>query len=339
MRARLVGVVLIVMALCAGVAFALPIFPSGGENTIAEAREAATKYEVDKAVALYTKAIDSGRLSPPELADAYEGRARARQSYETAYGIRDSELLLSLRDFRKARELMPSPYAYMGEAGALTLLGAYNDASSSYRQARVLEEPSPHWSLIGLARVERIQERYDVALKYLDEALRLEGVGTMPIYYHRGRTLYLQEKFGAAVEAFTNGLQFQQDYAYAYLFRACANARAGETAKGLADIERALELASAPRDENWDKTPAAKSARDDMARDHRVIKAMAAAGASEAERATLCKFTWNSGETRRERSPLLTTDDMQIALAPLSHPKPAPSAPPGRVCKAGCDKP
>lgn len=339
MCARLVGVVLIVMALCAGVALALPKLPIGGEDVIAEAQAAADKYEIDKAVALYTKAIESGQLSPPELAGAYMGRALARQNYEVAYGLRDSELVLSLRDFRKARELMPTDYAFLGEAYALSLLGAYSEAASSYRDARAVESPTPHWSLIGLARVERIQGRYDAALAYLNEALRLEGVGTMPIHYHRGRTLYLQEKFGAAAEAFTNGLQFQADYAYAHLFRGCANARAGETSKALADIERALELASAPRDENWDKTPAAKSAQEDMARDHRVIKAMAAGGASEAERATLCKFTWNSGETRRERSPLLTTDDMQIALAPLSHPKPAPSARPGRVCKAGCDKP
>jgi tetratricopeptide (TPR) repeat protein len=187
-----------------------------------------------------------------------------------------------------------------------------------------------------LARVERIQERYDAAIQYLDEALRLVGTGTMPIYYHRGRALFLQGKYVEAVESFTKGLVHQPDYSYAFIFRACANARAGNATDALKDMEKGLEVITQLPEEAWDKTPAAQSNRKDRERDLAVIKAMAAGGASEAERAKLCTITWNAGEQLRTRSPLLNIDDLQIVQ--LSFPTATPDTM-SRTCRGTCERP
>lgn len=145
------------------------------DRDLAQARWAADKYAVAKSVALYTKAIASGRLTGHLLAVAYRGRGAARENYESAYGIRDSEMLLALRDYQKVRDIEPSYDAYAGEGATFTALGAYDEATAAYRKALELDQPHPHWSLIGLSRVELTQGRYDAALQLLDEALRVRG--------------------------------------------------------------------------------------------------------------------------------------------------------------------
>ena len=334
MRKRLSGLAFWLAAALATVGLAGTA--AAQDKMFAEARAAAEAYDVDKAVSLYTEAIDSGRLSPLELMLAYMGRGDARESYVEAFGIDDAKMLLAFRDYREARQILPTATGFLREGGTLIALGAYNEASTQYRSARALEQPSPHWSLISLARVERIQERYDAALQYLDEALRLESGGTMPIYYHRGRTLYLQGKYADAVESFTKGFAYQPDYAYAFFFRACAQARAGNPAEALKDFGKGSEILDGLSAEPWNKTPAAESGRQDRARDLAVIKAMADGGASEEERAKLCTFTWNDSDKRRTRSPLLNIDDLQIVQLTS---RAAPLVGLNRTCRGACNVP
>jgi tetratricopeptide (TPR) repeat protein len=317
MRAYFVVLMFAALGLVAAPVITLP--RDEAEAALASAKAAADKYQIDEAIALYTKAIESGRLSPQRLAAAYAGRADARENYTIAYGLKDEELALALADYRKARDLMPREPAYhSAEASALITLGAYPEAMSAFRESFKLEQPYPHWSMIGFARVERIQGRYDEALKHLDALVRLyasEG-GTMPIHYHRGRTLYLKGDFAAAVEAFTAGIPKQPDYAFAHMFRACAHARAGALTEAVADMDRAMEiLKGLPAEEAWEKTPYAKSEAADRARDTALIKAMAEGRAGAGEGAVLCKTSWNDGQQLRERSPLIGLDTSKIAGA------------------------
>ena len=185
----------VVSLMFATAAFAIPpVFLEQSDMT--KAKAAADDYRVEEAVALYTKVIEAGNLTQEELAAAYTGRATARENYTVAYGLKDSEMLLALADYQQARKLWRTSRALGDEAGAFIILGAYADATAAYRLAVPLEKPEPHWALIGLARTERIQGHYDAALAHLDEALRLAEVegGSMPIYYHRGRILYLAGK-------------------------------------------------------------------------------------------------------------------------------------------------
>ena len=278
------------------------------DDELAQAWRAADKYEVDKAVALYTKAIASGRLTGHLLAVAYFGRAEARDNYEVAYGIRDAEMILALRDYQRARDIEPMVRTYRWEGSAYIALGAYDEAKAAYRRALELDKPKPHWSLIGLARVERIQGHYDAAMKQLDELLRVWGEdnASMPIYFHRAYALYLKKDFAGAADAITKGLAYQTDYADAYQLRACATAQLGDFTKAKADIAQAIKLAHAPPiNEAWEKTPQAKAYFAQFERDRTIIEAMEAGSAGAAEQATLCTDNWNYGEELRQRSPLL----------------------------------
>ena len=224
---------------------------------LAEAKRAADVYDVDKALAVYSAAIDSGRLSPHLEAIAYKGRARARENYTITYGPKDEELLAALRDYEKARKLEPTLAAFSNEANALVELGAYEEATAALKQALALDKPRPHWSLIGLARVERIRGSYDGAMQYLDQLMRVWGDDAgMAIYYHRGWVLYLKGDFAASVDALTKGLEDQPDFSSAYRFRMCANAEMGEVEKALADGKQASAAEEAmPGSISWQKTP------------------------------------------------------------------------------------
>lgn len=317
MRNHLAGFVVLVTALVGAVVVGGTIAANANvDEDFAAAAAATENFEVAKAVSIYTKLIESGGLSQQDLVVAYLGRGYARDLYAGAFGLQDSEMVLALRDYQKSSEIMPNGLGYLSEGGALIALGSYSDASAAYRRAIPFEAPTQHWSLIGLARVERVQKRYDAALKHLDtlvEMWKSEG-GTMPIHYHRGRVLYLMERFAQAAEAFSNGMPKQPDYAYAYHFRACAYARLGEFPKAIADEERALLLMKAPPiNEAWERSPAAKAAHQDMNASYAAIKAMAAGAATESDRANLCVESWNDGERLRTRSPLLSPQVAQGA--------------------------
>jgi tetratricopeptide (TPR) repeat protein len=320
MRMALGGVALLIMAFVA--VFAQDwdaVSPDETQVLLAKAKVAADNYQVEEAVALYTKAIDSGRLTPAQLIEAYSGRAEARKSYTIAHGIKDGEMMLALGDYQKARELRASDFAYLREAHAWIVLGGYGEATDAYRKAIVFERPKPYWSLIGVARVARIQGHYDAALKQLDEVLSMWSAEPgMPVLYHRARVLFLQEKYAAVAEALDQGMQYQKDYAFAYFYRGCAHAHLGDFVKAMTDAAKAIALAKAPPvNEAWEKTPAAKTMHDDLAANFALIKAMAE-GARDADRAKLCETRWNSGENRRERSPLLDTPVASLSATPAA---------------------
>lgn len=287
-----------------------PVFLEQGEKTDAQkAQAAADAYRLDEAVALYTKVLENPNLTPEERAEALTGRAEARENYTVAFGIKDQEMMLALADYQEARKLWRTSRSLGNEAGAYIVLGGYAEATATFREAIPLERPDPHWSIIGLARVQRIQGHYDEALKHLDEVLRLVEPmgGTMPVYYHRGRVFYLAGKFAEAADAFTKGIPIQPDFAFARKFRACAYAQLGDYAKAAADMEQALKLfdAGGPSDEAWRKTPFGQATIKDFATTQAAIKALQENKDVQANRAKLCVNTWNDGEDKRTRSPLL----------------------------------
>ena len=311
MRAsRFVAIAVAALALSAFAAAAHAAPPVFFEQSdLAKAKAAAADYRVEEAVTLFTKVIEAGNLTPQELADAYTGRAEARENYTVAYGIKDSEMILALADYQQARKIWQSSRTLANEAGAFIILGGYAEATAAYAAAVPLEKPEPHWTLIGLARVQRIQGHYDQALKHLDDALRrIEGFGgSMPVYYHRGRVFYLAGKLTEAVDALTKGIPIQPNYAYARKYRACAYAQLGEYPKAIAEAQEAQKLfdAGAPLEAAWLKTPYGQAAAKDFPADLAAIKAMSDGKDVEANRARLCTDSWNGGEQKRDRSPLL----------------------------------
>src|SRR5690242_18883786 len=105
-----------------------PQISNVGGELLSRANKAAENLRVEEAVALYTKAIESGNLLPDAVAAAYYGRGNARLTCLEGHGVKDEEMLLALHDFQKALEIRPSTGAYWGEATAYTALGGYNEA-------------------------------------------------------------------------------------------------------------------------------------------------------------------------------------------------------------------
>jgi tetratricopeptide (TPR) repeat protein len=275
---------------------------------LAAAWLAGDSYDVQTAVALYTKAIASGRLKGHMLAVAYTGRGDAREIYEIHHGVRDAEMLLALRDYQKASTLEPTTSRYRDEALAYAALGAYDEALSAYKKALELDRPKPYWSLIGLARIERARGRYDEALRHLDQVLRVWGEDdvSMALYYQRARVLYLKGDDAGVVEAITKGLAHDAADASALRYRACAQARLGAFAKAKADIAQTIKLAHAPpTDPAWARTPQAAAYYAAFDADRALIDAMAAGTATGDAKAKLCAENWQYRDTPRARSPLL----------------------------------
>jgi tetratricopeptide (TPR) repeat protein len=276
----------------------------GINDALKRAKEASDAYRVDEAVKLYTDVLESKLLSKEDRAKIYLARGVARFEYETSYGIRDAEVVLALRDFQKSRELVPDAQTYGQEGGALIALGAYDMATDAFSKAVELDTPKPYWSLIGLARVARIQKNFDVALSRLNilESLWRGDTG-MPINYHRGWVLRLAGRHAEAVDAFTKGLPFQRDYAGAYHQRACAHAAMGKLTEALSDAEQAVKLTQTTSDEAWTKTPSGVSYRKDIESNLVLIKSLASGG--DGDRTKLCFDSFNSGEELRTMTPLL----------------------------------
>jgi len=134
--------------------------------------------------------------------------------------------------------------------------------------------------------------------------------GTMPVYYHRGRVFYLMGKYAEAADALTKGIPIQPDFAHARKFRGCAYAQLGDYAKARADSEASIKLfMAAPLDEAWSKSPYGQATMQDFRTNDDAIRAMAEGKDVQANRAKLCKSSWNDGEDKRDRSPLLPPPD------------------------------
>lgn len=275
---------------------------------LARAKQAADRYDVANAVALYSKEIASGRLKGHLLSVAYAGRGDARNDYNSTHGYNDADMVLALADYRKARALEPTVHTFRLEGDALVALGAYPDATQAYRGMLRLDEPKPYWSLIHLASVERILGRYDAALAYLDRAIREWGTeeADMPVYYDKARVLFLKQDNAGVVDVVTKGLAYEKDSFGALRFRACAEARLGNFAKAKADIADAIRFAHRPSSNAaWEHTPLASAFYQEFDRDRTTIDAMAADTSTQEQRATLCGDIWHYAETLRPRSPLL----------------------------------
>ena len=163
---RLPAVPALIRALC--VFFAILIMAAPVKNAIADALKDAETGEkahqagdLNKAIELYTKAIDSGELSRADLAGIYNNRGQARRikgdldaalsdhnqalainpKFYLAYNSRGivwekkGDLKRALADFNKAIELSPDyPSAYYNRSGLYERMGRLDDALADIKR-------------------------------------------------------------------------------------------------------------------------------------------------------------------------------------------------------------
>ena len=129
------------------------------------------------------------------------------------------------------------------------LVGAYEDAESTYRRALDAGTDVRAWR--GLASVHRVRGRYSEAMRLLDEAFadeRLAAHDLRPLWLERGWSLTSTEAMGEAIAALERGIAVRPDsddsMAGELLIElARAESYAGRLEAALGHAERALAIA------------------------------------------------------------------------------------------------
>ena len=143
--------------------------------------------------------------------------------------------------------------AYQLRSRAYGQLGEHPQAIADQETAyRLNPSANTGWDIITRAETYRNAGQAAHALTLLqdmfDQRIGLFGKGTtpgMPSYYHLGRTLVELQQWPEAAEAFTEGLTYQPDYPWAYLYRAVAYDALDYQQWATADVCKAMKLIDA----------------------------------------------------------------------------------------------
>jgi len=194
------------------------------------------------AISLYTEAIDSGTLESDALLGAYMKRGNAYLQDAEWNTQADSDLLAALSDASRGRELAPDlSDAIDLEATVYQLLGAYPEALALFQRSYEVDNSDPFWSLINIGETYRMMGDYETALRYYNHLLERPDIEPgMAIYYHRGLTFFVSGRYSEAIDSLNNGVRYQRDYTFAYIYRACAYARIGDYRQAIRDYDFAL---------------------------------------------------------------------------------------------------
>jgi tetratricopeptide (TPR) repeat protein len=286
---------------------------------VADGDAAFQRSQYRTAIGLYTRAIETGLLGRSELIATHGKRADAY--YMNALmsdGGKDDDLLAALKDFTYVRTEVPnSMAAFHGMGNALQGLGAYAEALVAFKAAYDLERSKPFWSLIGIGATLRLMGDHENALRYQNRLLQLVGPDSgMPVYYHRGLTFFALGRYREAIESLDAGVPLQREYTWAYVFRACSQARMGVFAKAVADYGAAIEFHRRDRVQYgnsglWQKVMDRISAERDSA------AALSKGGKGTIPPDLFCASDILGMYTKRERSPLLPPADANEKIPDL----------------------
>lgn len=105
---------------------------SGGLNDIKAGNAAAARGDYDKAIRLYTEAIESGKLSQENLSIAYYNRGLARR--------KKGDYDKAIADFTKAIEINPNDAdSYQFRGYCWKFIGNDDKANADYEKAKKLD--------------------------------------------------------------------------------------------------------------------------------------------------------------------------------------------------------
>ncbi|MEN4922759.1 hypothetical protein ABE485_29085 [Achromobacter spanius] len=125
----------------------------------------------------------------------------------------------------------------------------YTHAIADREESLRLSPPRTGWDIIALASDYRDDGQpgraVELLRKMLQDNMGLRGKGTtpgMPSYYHLGRSLVELQQWSSAAEAFSEGMNYQPDYVWAYAYRSLAYDRMEQPELARADIDKVRSL-------------------------------------------------------------------------------------------------
>ena len=186
-----------------------------------------------RAVEMYTRAIESGRLQGRGLAEAYMHRALA---WEGAGDVHKA-----VEDYTRAVEEAPEmAEAYNGRGTAWDALGRYDRAGLDFRRALAL---NPRYAAAYANRGDMRRRRGDLdgAIDDFNRAIKLSP-GVSAYHYHRGLAWGAKQDVDRALADFALAVKINPLFADAFYYLAFAWGMKGEYVLGLAEAERALKL-------------------------------------------------------------------------------------------------
>lgn len=263
--------------------------------------------DYERAIARFTSAIDSDLMPNPRLATIYGKRGSAWYEFAVSYALGDEALIQSLNDYSRSYDMNPRQLSVaLGKASAFRALGAYEESVNVLNEAIKLDRPKPFESLIRRAQTYRAAENYDASLADLDRLLDIWGdLRSMKFHYHRGRLFLKMGRYSQAVESFTTGIPEQISYPWAYIYRACANARLGDLGWALRDYELGVKMINR-HVIDYLEFPGTRHTVSRLTAELESLRLLAnGAEVVEIPPDRMCEDDWNWGDKHRERSPLM----------------------------------
>jgi tetratricopeptide (TPR) repeat protein len=206
---------------------------SGGVHDIKAGIAAGNEGDYDKAIELFTKAIESGKLSQENLSIAYYNRGRARGErgdYDKA-----------IADFDKAIIINPMfAEAYGNRGNVWYLKGDFNKAITDITKSIEIN-PKYADAYYNRGFVWYSKGTYDKAMADFNTAIEIDPKHAYA-YSNRGIAWGRKGDYDKAIADFDTAIEINPMYAEAYSNRGYAWEKKGDYDKAIADYTKAIAL-------------------------------------------------------------------------------------------------
>lgn len=229
-RILLVGLLLLSLILCLN-SLALAFF--WGDDHDFEGMTAFEKGNFDEAIRIFTKDIESGKLSQSTLAMEYLHRGMAwngKGDYDKA-----------IADFTKAIEIEPKDLlAYWSRGVAWNGKGDYDKAIADFTKAIEID---PKFVLNYSSRAEAWEQKgnYDKAIADYTKLITIAPKDVLA-YFRRGSVWLAKRDYGKAVADYTKTIEINPKVVEAYILRGASWEAKGDYDKAIADFTKAIEI-------------------------------------------------------------------------------------------------
>jgi tetratricopeptide (TPR) repeat protein len=206
---------------------------AGAPEDVAAGMKAHQGGDMEEAIKLFTQAIDSGDLSPSQLASTYINRGLSffkKRDYEWAIADYDAAIRLDPKNAA----------AYNNRGNAHNELGHKKQALDDYTEAI---RRAPRFALAYNNRGNLLQKlgMFDKAVVDFDKAISFEPRFPLP-YFNRANSHNMRGLFDLAIADYNVAIRLEPRFSLAYAGRGNAYSRKGLFDQAIADLDAAIRF-------------------------------------------------------------------------------------------------